>query len=358
MLRRLAIVGALPPPFGGVSVHIARLRSLLEDAGIDYVVYEQTGRPFPGDASVSPIVRSPLGFLKFLTTVREPVLHLHFHNRWALGFAMSVLRNRRNTRYILTAHSRDIAAQWYRMGRLERAIAAGNLRNAHHIVCVNRALRDFFCHEVGLTDDRVSVIPAFLPPSAEESREENIPTSLRDFLARHRVVVGSHAWFGGFTGGEHVYGLEALAALVREIAVTDPAIGVYTVISGTYDAKHREKVLRMQRDVAQTWYINEEPFATPSLFKHTDIFVRPTASDGDSMSVRECLYYGAQVLASDVVPRPQGCALYRFGDQGELSQRFWSLVANQRSCGLNSAPGVGREFGERLLSVLRGALDS
>ena len=43
-------------------------------------------------------------------------------------------------------------------------------------------------------------------------------------------------------------------------------------------------------------------------------------TDGDSVSIRECLSMGVPVIASDSVQRPDGCVLFRNRDMKSLEE--------------------------------------
>ncbi len=55
------------------------------------------------------------------------------------------------------------------------------------------------------------------------------------------------------------------------------------------------------------------------VYKRVHAFLRLTSTDGDSISIREAIHFGCPVLASDVVPRPDGVKLYGYGNQDELN---------------------------------------
>jgi hypothetical protein len=50
----------------------------------------------------------------------------------------------------------------------------------------------------------------------------------------------------------------------------------------------------------------------------SDIVVRATTTDGDSLSVREALALGKAVVASNVTGRPPGVSLYKVGQIGDF----------------------------------------
>jgi hypothetical protein len=47
------------------------------------------------------------------------------------------------------------------------------------------------------------------------------------------------------------------------------------------------------------------------LIELSDIVIRPTNADGDSLSIREALYFQKPIIASDVVKRPTGTITFK-----------------------------------------------
>ena len=70
------------------------------------------------------------------------------------------------------------------------------------------------------------------------------------------------------------------------------------------------------------------------LFKHADLMVRPTNTDGDAISIREALYFKVPVVASDVTLRPNDCYLFKNRDINELYNQC-KIILNRRN-NLNS----------------------
>ena len=62
--------------------------------------------------------------------------------------------------------------------------------------------------------------------------------------------------------------------------------------------------------------------------KTCDLFLRPTNSDGDSVSVRESLSLGVPVIASDAAPRPNGTILFRSRDHDDLTNKTIDVLNN------------------------------
>jgi glycosyltransferase involved in cell wall biosynthesis len=87
-----------------------------------------------------------------------------------------------------------------------------------------------------------------------------------------------------------------------------------------------------------------------AVIARSDIFVRPTYSDADAVSVREALALGTPVVASDVVRRPEGTLCFKTGDAGDLAAKIESLVSE--SGALRHVPSQSAENGiHRLLEL-------
>jgi hypothetical protein len=58
----------------------------------------------------------------------------------------------------------------------------------------------------------------------------------------------------------------------------------------------------------------------------SDIIVRPTNTDGDSLTIREGLFLNKKVLASDVVKRPEGVVLFKNRDLNDMEEKVEKLI--------------------------------
>ena len=58
------------------------------------------------------------------------------------------------------------------------------------------------------------------------------------------------------------------------------------------------------------------------------VFIRPTNTDGNSVSVKEALWFGCQVIASDAVVRPEEVILFANRDSNDLANKIALQIAN------------------------------
>lgn len=344
----VAIVGVIPPPFGGVSVHVLREVELLRTEGFKVDLYEQSGKSDP-DNSVYPLSKSRLGFFKFLTRVDCDLLHFHFSNHMASALAGLVLLLRPTQKYICTIHGEGLVKAWVGGGWWYRKLLKNYLCRADAIISVNPDVAKFIRETIGVSNTEVAVIPAFLPPSSEELADENIPLAVAEFIDG-QMVIGTHGWFGFFEDGVHVYGFDMIAKLVALTEQKGLDVVFYTVISGSHDDDHREQILRLHEPLKDRWLIIEESFTCASLFGKSDVFIRPTYTDGDSVSIRECLSLGVPVIASDAIRRPGACHLFESRNQESLNTVFLDLVTSLES---NNRKSVEFGFDRELVAVIK-----
>jgi glycosyltransferase involved in cell wall biosynthesis len=62
----------------------------------------------------------------------------------------------------------------------------------------------------------------------------------------------------------------------------------------------------------------------------SDAMLRTTLYDGDSVSVREALYLGTPVIATDNGMRPDGVTLIPASDSGRLRETMFEVAAGGR----------------------------
>ena len=344
----------IPPPFGGVSVHVDRALDLLRRNGVEAKLYEQTGKSDPA-RGVYPLGNSKLQFLKLLLTFPEDIIHFHFNNHLALAMACQALKFRRGKEYLITVHSERPIRLYFEKGAVCRKSMRDYFCRAEHLICVNQNICDFMTETLGIAPEKISLIPAFLPPTQAELAEEQIPAEVTRFVKSKDKVVGTHGWFGYFIDGKHLYGFEQIARLAREIADSGKNIGIYTVISGCYEPEHRKTIIQAQQELADHWQIVEAPFSCAALYQKTDLFVRPTLTDGDSVSIRECLSLGVPVLASDAVERPSACHTFPTQNYQQLAAEFWRLLDDPEQEHPNSDP---MNFEDDLLKLFENLLSN
>ena len=315
------IIGKVPPPIGGVTIHVSRLLATLE----------KTGHPY----TFASLDAQSLGSI-FRQIGKHQVVHLHTSNP-ALRFAVSLYGRMSSTSLISTFHG-DIG----RFGAVKNALDRASIRLARVPVVLNESSKKVAGELNPQTRLVSSYIPANLdtePPLGAEWGER-----LDDLRRRYPVLASTNAFNVSFTNeGREVYRISEIVTALnghREIGFicSDP--------SGRYRPYLEQKGVAVGENIL----LIDERHSFIRVIERSDILLRLTHTDGDSLSVKEALDMGVPVLASDVVSRPDGTCLFD-GD-------FSSLPAQIDRCIRRDGPIPHPEDGAKILLELYRELDA
>lgn len=316
--RRLVLIGCYPPPWGGIAVHVQGLRRLAATKGIPCELLDigeghraRTGADGVYDGG------SHARFLAYLgkSAARGDALHVHIPGNnlkaWAVALAASHPRSA-GLRRVLTVHS-GLAPETLRSSRLASSAARLSAGGYQKILCTNESIAAAL-RACGVPPSNLEVSCPFLgPPSHEGARPPRTALATRSRFEELLVC----ALAPGVQYGEALL-LDAIERLIP----TRPKLGCLAYGPGTLDGTLPKRLHHrglLDRIVPLGELDHPTSIATMALGK---VFLRPTLADGDSLSVREALALGVQVVASDASPRPQGVIVFRRGDPGHLAEKI------------------------------------
>jgi len=315
---RLVLIGPFPEPAGGVSIHLARLASGLETRGY----------------TVRRIDESPMR--------KRQVFNLRSLNLWA---------------YLRTVLSCDVAHVqscvtslrcfhlffcW--LLRLKVVVTVHTLRLSGWKLWVNRLFLRF-ADEIVLVDpntDRVlalgksRVLPAFLPPVGPSSP---LPMEVQRFIARQRAqgrsLLCANASKLIAHDGHDLYGLDLCVDLVHSL-IRDygiPMSFVYIVASDASGNALYERALHRIRELSleDHFLLFNGTVDFAAVIRLSDVVLRPTNTDADALTVREAIYMGKPVIASDVIGRPPGTILFRNRSLPSLIEKTVEVLQRRRT---------------------------
>jgi glycosyltransferase involved in cell wall biosynthesis len=328
MAHQLAIFGPVPPPIGGVAVHVERLLPHLDQAGIDYVVYN-TGGPTETPGRVVSIDQKRWRFVRHLLTSAEPVVVM-FGNRWQAWVASWIWSRVRGKKVVIAFHGETLRWVWESRGFLVRKLIANGLRSATRLIAASPHIRDAIC-SYGDFGDKITILPAFIPPVWCDEEAAAIAEEITRFCGEHDPLILATGAPVLRENNTDLYGIDMTIELVDRIRDSYPKVGVLWSLLDfigsipEYAEAMRQEVSR--RGLGAHWlFTPPQPFFYP-LYRLADLFVRPTLSDGDAVSLREALHFGVPALASDAAPRPEGTILFRKRDQEDFERAVRETLA-------------------------------
>jgi glycosyltransferase involved in cell wall biosynthesis len=118
------------------------------------------------------------------------------------------------------------------------------------------------------------------------------------------------------------YGFDVLVTALAKFRVCHPSFGCVVMGSGENQSEARKLIsaLGLENNVLLLGDVDHETCL--KLMSRSDVFLRPTLEDGDSISVREALSLGVPVVASRIGTRPPGAILFDPGDVDALLSKL------------------------------------
>ncbi|MEO8109972.1 MAG: hypothetical protein ABI594_08075 [Ginsengibacter sp.] len=285
----------IPPPIGGISIHVKRLLDSLEkEPRIKAEVLD-----YSKEKNLFDILRK---------IFNSKIIHIHLSKKKHRLFMVCLFKVLFK-KVIVTYHGKYDFENNLDILSLRLCDAAIVLNQFSY----NHALKKLAKH------NKIYQIGAFIPP------QENSITPLI-FTLKERIVLLKKKCEIIFSANASGYVLDSFG---KEIYMGSELLNffgdnknlglIFSDPSGAYANFFIENNIEVPGNVL----IINESHDFVNVLKYSDALIRATTMDGDSLSVKEALYYGLPVFASDVVDRPDGVIL--FSELYELSNKLNAL---------------------------------
>lgn len=297
---RVLLIGPYPPPIGGVSIHLKRFLELSKSSDIyNCAVLDIKKLTVHGDKS-GGVFRSLSAF------INADIIHIHMSSntkRW-VALAAKIL----GKKVVYTHHNSRISnksAFKYLYDKVDRLILVND-----------RTIDPGFT----LSEEKTNVIPAFLPPS----QPEDLDPELKNALQGKEFVVSANCSHKADFEGKDLYGFDILISAFSKFCSENPDKNALLVLvdpSGTSKEFVNECLVKTPIPKSRMIFWTK-PTDFFTLVNCSDVVIRSARTDGDSLTVREALYCGTHILASDCTWRPKGTILYKTEDSRDLFEQL------------------------------------
>lgn len=290
-MTKLLIIGRMPPPVGGVTMHVKRLRQSLRRARVQF--------------QFSDPVSTPLSeILCHIATHR--VIHIHFSNP-AAQVLFAVFSRLTFKKLIITYHGR-----WGRYSVLGNWAVKLSACLAHVPIVQERAslMQALRCNA------RARQISTYIPEPETiplPGRLQNIIASRRNY---YQATFCTNAWNVTFDkNGHEIYGISEMIARFAgypeyQLMVSDP--------SGNYRSYIEKNTTHISTNVLFISQLHD----FKSILLLSDAFIRNTTTDGVSLSIHEARALGIPILASAAVERPPFCSIFQDLSKADLKEKL------------------------------------
>ncbi len=336
--KHVLLIGQLPPPYGGVSVHVERTKYKLEqqanrvtqfDPCLIYSRAWMAWHVLKYGAHGWYLIR----FISLLLYSQPDIVIYHVSYDRQLLAELWVLRTLKYVmKYKIIFVDHDCRHMERRPCRWI-TLYTRLLRSVDHLVLIGSVTAQSYSKRQVNSALYITIESAFLPPDICQRDQvmKQYPQSLLHFLHTHSPSISMNAYQWALWKDQDLYGFDLALESIRMLRADYPTIGLVILVSTIGDYAHYEKIIRNidESELSSHIYVLQGNYQLWPLFFHTDLFIRPTRSDGASVSVQEALFCNIPVVATDVCWRPAGvitCA----ADSGDLCRAISALLSNMR----------------------------
>jgi glycosyltransferase involved in cell wall biosynthesis len=199
------------------------------------------------------------------------------------------------------------------------------------LILVNNDVRSIYKKKCHVALPNIIVRNAFLPPPLNEKRQilQTYSWESKNFVNTRKPLIVANASRIVFFNDIDLYGLDICVELIYKCKSRFPNIGLLFALANSETDSSYLEALKERIDylgVSHNFHFMTGQKELWPLFKLADLCVRPTVSDGDAISVRESLYFGCPVIASDAVQRPAGSVTFKTRDIDDLYQKVGEIL--------------------------------
>lgn len=333
MKKKLSILqlGPYPPPRGGVQTNMLAIKDELLRRGHECSIISITRSETIGNEQHVYHPRNPFELLKLLFALKYDILHLHIGGEIPLRvlFMILICSIVARGKSVMTLHSggyaietSEKASPWTFQGFVFRGLT--------RIIVVNNLMVSMF-NKFGVLPGKVRLIYPFVLDKPKE--HVSIPQKFQVFLNKHDKVL--------LTVGllESHYDLLMQIDVLERVLCKAPNTGLVIIGSGSMEAE-------LARAIASKSYSEHILLAGDTdrevvlhLIHKCDALLRTTIFDGDSISIREALYLGTAVIATDTGMRPDGVHLIPKEDHKALERAIELELTNGKKRDISSEDG-------------------
>lgn len=306
MMRNIFLLGAYPPPYGGVAMFVHTLHGLLTQQGFKCHRYSDVTNLLKDSKKIR---RHDICLDNCYFFLEYPSVKLT--TAW-LAFYLS-----KKFKWVKFIHNASLPQRYDNHTLLQKMISLMAMKCADDIIVVSEALQDWLASRFHITE-KVSLIRSLLPLT---HKSVSLPPDLKQKIESYTKLVCS---IGVFTSN---YGFKHVADAVEKLRHDSELNVGLILIDGTFsrDTKYRTEVLK-----ERNWITVLENIPHPQVLEIlsiSDVFVRGVELESYGISRVEAIWCGVPVVGTKV-GEIRGILLYDYGNVDELMSQINEALFN------------------------------
>lgn len=323
-MKKIELWGKMPPPLGGVTIYLKRLLGgLLGYTDVEVVDFSR-GKKQVNYTNTRLANSLPKELLHLLFGTPK-IIHLNsFNLLLAICFILFGWRHQ----YGITIHNqRGVRIK----SPLKRKVMSMFLNRCSFIIMNDGEYKKRFAAFFQVGEDKIHILPAFIAP--QETERRGLPSEVIGFKNKHDFLISGNAFKLILENGIDIYGLDMLIHLLKCMRDSGVNAGLLFCLPciGNVEYYNQMKSLIDELELQEhIMIVNQNIDNAFEYWELSDLFIRPTTTDMEGISVKEALYMGTHVIASDVCKRPEECILFESRSQEDLNRKSMSLYESGR----------------------------
>lgn len=316
---RKEIWGFCPPPLGGISIYCNRLAEKIyeKDPAIVMRNFANSKSDKRYVVNVSNRVRE---FVRLLFAEKR-LIHSQFTNIYML--LLLYLFGWRHP-LIMTLHNRRLVL----LTGWKRFVVNRLFRRAKYIIYNDVAYTASLQEKYDIDIAKIVILPTYISPSKDEYK--GVTPQIEEFCNKYDYTISANGSSLNKNVYGDVYGLDQIIGLMNRLVNNDGMdVGLIFCISEVCDNIYYNECLARIKELNLTdnfLFLVNSNVSGFEVWARTDLFLRPTMSDMEGVSVKEALEFGTPVVASDVCERPRETILYKKGNVDDLYEKVRNVL--------------------------------
>lgn len=206
---------------------------------------------------------------------------------------------------------------------LSRLIYKISLRKAAKIIIVDEYLKGNY---ISFGNDlNFKIESAFIPPDLNkiEIISKKYPFQIQNLKERKCIIASISKPYLN-SNGEDVYNSNLILDCFEKLSLKYKNLYFVIGLSDvSRDSDYANKIIDKADYISSNYeniFVIKNGTDLWPIFNNGLIYFRPTLTDGDSITLREAIFFGCQSIVSDVVPRPHGVSLFNLKEDNVLNK--------------------------------------
>lgn len=268
--------------------------------------------------------------LENLFNSKDDIIHIHSHS-WKERAILTSLCKLYGKIFIMTMHS--LKEKWDDLNFMNKILAKYVLKYSTKIISVGVNEKNKLI-SWGCSEDKIVVLPAYINPIEIEEDKQKISREVWNFIDKSKFIIAANGCIR-FYKGEDLYGIDMLIDLayrLKDLCDINLLIALLDVEGqGDEQKRHynelKDRISKLKlKDKVFIFEVKDTEFYP--ILQKSNLFIRPTNTDGDAISLREALYFKIPSIASDVIVRPEGTVLFKNRNRKDLEEKVRDMIKN------------------------------